>query len=116
MTNTANTNVVTNGLVLPLQPYPQRLVTQLGSVTYNLRTRWSNTSNCWMIDIADEDNVPIVGSIPMVTGANLLEQYDYLDIGGGLYAYSTVGPPDAVADFTALGVTAFLIYIPYATA
>jgi hypothetical protein len=111
MTQTVTT---IDGFILPLKPYPQRLVTQLGSISYNLRTRWSNASNCWMMDIADEDNVPIVGSIPLVTGADLLEQYRYLAIGGGggLYSYSTIGPPDAVAGFLDLGVTSFVVFIP----
>ena len=101
------------GYVLPLKPYPQRLTTLLNGVSYNMRTRWSNMSNCWMLDLADVDNNPMVGSIPLVTGANLLSQYDYLGIGGGLYVYDTSGPPDAVPGFSGLGVIGFVAFIPY---
>jgi hypothetical protein len=104
------------GQIIPFKPYPQRLTTQFGGATYNLRTRWSNMSNCWMMDLADADNNPLVGSIPLVTGADLLEQYGYLAIGGGLYVYSTSGPPDSVPGFNDLGVTGFVVFIPYEVA
>lgn len=101
-----------SGQILPLRPVPQRFVTQLAGVTYNLRTRWSVGSDCWMLDISDQDNTPILGSIPLVTGADLLEQYGYLNFGGALYAFSTVGPPDVVPTLGDLGVTAFAIFVP----
>ena len=105
-----------NAYILPLQPFPQRLSVSLLGTFYNLRTRWSNASNCWMMDIADQDNNPIVGSICLVTGADLLEQYGYLGIGGGLLVETTQGPPNTVPGFRDLGVTAQVFFLPYAEA
>jgi hypothetical protein len=100
------------GYIIPFSPRPQRLITTLGTVTYNLRTRWSNPSNCWLLDIADVDNNLIIGGIPMITGADLLEQYRYLGFVGSLFAYSTDGPPDMVPTLIGLGITAQVAYIP----
>lgn len=99
---------------LPLLPQPQTLQVLLLGVTYSLRTRWSVSQNCWCLDIADQDNNALVGSIPIVTGADLLEQYGYLEIGGGLYVFNTQGAPDTVPGFSNLGTTALLLFIPYA--
>lgn len=100
---------------LPLSPQPQTLSVTLLGTTYNLRTRWSQLQNCWCIDFADQDNNPIVGSIPLVTGADLLQQYLYLNFGGGLYVYDSQLPPNMVPGFTDLGVTAQILFVPYTT-
>jgi hypothetical protein len=98
---------------VPLSPRPQRLSVTLLGVTFNLRTRWSNAGNCWLLDLSDVDMNPLIGSIPLVTGADLLEQYGYLGIGGGFFVQNTSGPPDTVPGFTELGTTSQLIFAPY---
>lgn len=103
------------GFVLPLRPStPQEFVTQLNGVSYTLRTRWLTPSSCWVMDIGDVDNNPMVGSIPLVPGVDLLEQFGYLGIGGALVAYNTQGPPDMVPGFNDLGVTVRVAFVPYA--
>jgi hypothetical protein len=98
---------------IPTTPWPRVWTTSLLNVTYTLRTRWSNLSNCWMLDISDVDNNLLIGSIPLVTGADLLEQYQYLEIGGGLIIQNTSGPPDTVPGYSSLGVTSQLLFFPY---
>jgi hypothetical protein len=100
---------------LPLISQPQILSVMLLGITYNLRTRWSVGSNCWVIDIADQDNNSLATSIPLITGADILEQYRYLNIDGGLYVQESSGPPDVVPGFTQLGGTGQLLFIPYST-
>lgn len=99
--------------LFPLLSKPQKLSIALLGVTYNLRTRWSVSSSCWLLDLATEDDVPLVGSIPLVTGADLLEQYRYLEVGGGIIVESTQGPPDTVPSFTSLGSTGQVYFLPY---
>ncbi len=99
-----------SGYVLPLLPTAQRLTIMLGGVSYIMQTQWSTPSACWLLDISDIDDVPIVRGIPMVTGVDLLEQYRYLGFKGSLFAYSTEGPPDVVPTFTSLGRTAQVAY------
>ena len=86
------------------------------TVIYTLRTRWSDPSQCWLLDISDVDNSLIVGSIPMVTGADLLEQYRYLGFVGSLFAYTTQGPADTVPTLAGLGITSQVAYFPDAPA
>jgi hypothetical protein len=102
-----------NYFQFPLRPTPQTFAASLLGVTYNFRTWWSPSQTCWCVDIADVDNVPVVGSIPLVTGADLLEQYEYLGIGGGLVVYDTAGPPDSVPGYADLGVTGQLLFFAY---
>ncbi len=66
------------------------------------------------MDIADASGNPMVGSIPLVTGADLLEQYAYLGFGGALLVVTTQGPPDTVPGFGDLGVTSSVFFLPYA--
>jgi hypothetical protein len=56
----------------------------------------------WVMDVADSGGVPILCGVPLVTGANLLQQYDYLEFGGVLFVM-TDGDQDAVPGFTTLG-------------
>ena len=98
---------------LPLAPQPQQLTVTLNGTVYNLTTKWNYYEGCWCVDIADNDNNPIIGSVPLVTGLNLLEQYDYLAIGGegsALIVYSTINSPDDVPTFQNLGITGFVAF------
>lgn len=97
--------------LIPLLPQPQRLAVQLAGVNYNLRTYWNGPVGCWNMDIADADDNPILGGIALVTGADLLEQFGYLDFGGQLVVYDTVGPADAVPGFSGLGTTGGLYFV-----
>ncbi len=92
---------------------PQRFSVALLNITYNLRTRFSKGSLAWMLDLSDTDNNLIIGSIPLVTGCDLLEQYHYLEIGGGLYVNNSGIPNNNVPRFQDLGVNSQLVFIPY---
>ena len=82
----------------------------LGDATYNLRFFYADTDEGgWMMDMSDDSGNAIVCGIPLVTGADLLEQYEYLGIGGALYV-RTDGDPGAVPAFGNLGTTAHLYW------
>lgn len=69
---------------VPLSPKAQRLTIALSGITYKLNLFWNNESSCWIMDIADKDDVPMVSGIPLVTGSDLLAQYRYLGFVGSL--------------------------------
>lgn len=97
---------------VPLNANPQRMSIPLGDKTYQITVRWNVPMNSWSLDIADQDGNELVNSIPMVTGANLLEQYDYLEFGGDLFAF-TDNELDEPPTFTNLGDTGHLyFYVP----
>jgi hypothetical protein len=95
---------------IPLKPTPQTLAITLAGVQYRLTVRWNWVNDSWVIDISDTNSNPLVTGIPMVTGADLLEQFAYLGFGGQLIA-QTDNDPSAVPTFTNLGTTGHLYFV-----
>jgi hypothetical protein len=95
---------------IPTQPTPQRFTITLGGVDYRVTQKWNKVISCWAIDIADSGDVPILSGVPLVTGADLLEQFTYLGIGGQLVA-QTDHDADAVPTFDNLGSTGHLYFV-----
>jgi hypothetical protein len=88
----------------------------LSGVEYTLVFQWNQVSNCWILDIYDTTGlIPILRGTPLITGADLLNQYLYLDIavsGGLLVETLAVGhSPDEVPTFTNLGSDGHLFYV-----
>lgn len=79
-------------------------------VTVQLKTNWCAPANCWIVDVNDENGVPIVAGMAMVTGADLLEQFQYLGLGFQMIVQSD-NNPDEVPSYTTLGKTGHL-FIP----
>lgn len=93
---------------IPLSPTPQQFTIALAGVVYTLTVKYLNVDQGgWTVDIGDAQNNPIVTAIPLVTGADLLEQYAYLNFGGTL-TVSTDNSPDAPPTFQNLGVNSHL--------
>jgi hypothetical protein len=99
---------------IPLQPgTPQTFSILLSGVTYRLTFTYRNDpggQGGWCVDIADANGNAILSGVPLVTGANLLEQYDYLNFGGQLWVAS-VGDPDLPPTFDSLGDDTVLYWI-----
>ena len=103
---------MSTALEIPLSPNPQYFQISIGNTNYNynLNLWWNNITGCWVLDIADEESNPILYGIPLVTGADLLEQYDYLGFGGQLIAqtdFDITAPPT----FSNLGDTGHLYFV-----
>lgn len=82
---------------------PQTFRITLSQVAYQLTLKYRNNMQAgWVLDIDDSLGNPLVYGIPLVTGCNLLAQYQYLGFGGGLYV-QTLSNPDAVPTFENLG-------------
>lgn len=93
---------------------PQSLSVTFGVTEYRLSLRYRDVDNdqgLWTLDVADVvTNKDIVCGIPLVTGADLLAQYKYLNIAGSLGVY-TDGEPDAVPSFENLGQDSNLYFV-----
>lgn len=96
---------------IPLIAAAQSFSVTLVGVTYSMKVRWCVPSACWILDIADTNDVPIVSGIPMITGADLLEQYGYLGIGGMLFV-QTDNDTNAVPTYDNLGSLGRLFFVP----
>lgn len=49
--------------------------------TFYFSLRYNDEAGYWVMDLSDVNKTPIVSSIPLITGINILEQYEYLHIG-----------------------------------
>ena len=102
---------MTNFYKIPLTPTPQLFTAQLSGVDYQVRLYYVNIDDGgWIIDLLDLESNPIVNGIPLVTGANLLEQYKHLGFLGRMWA-QTASDPDALPTFINLGIDAQLYWV-----
>ena len=69
---------------VPLTADQQTMATALAGVTYKFRVTWDHIYAYWLIDIATDEGEPILSGIPLVTGGDLLGQFDYMGLGFGL--------------------------------
>lgn len=89
----------------------QTLSIGLPSGNFHLRLLCANVEEGgWIMDIADADGVSLAAGIPLVTGADLLEPYRYLGLGGSMFVRSD-GIPDQVPTFQNLGVGSHLYFV-----
>src|SRR5262252_2964792 len=108
---------------IPLSPKAQVLRTEIGPTTYTLRITYNKPMEAWIMDIHDQDGNPLppignqlsgLNGIPLVTGSDLLGQFRYLGIGGGVpMIVVTIGPGHSPADiptFTDLGIDGRLYF------
>ena len=94
----------------PLSAIDQRFQIPLNGVTYQLTIKWCAPAAAWTLDIADEGGTALISGIPIVTGIDLLEQYQHLGIAGQIVA-QTDGDTFAVPTQTNLGTAGRLYFI-----
>lgn len=95
---------------IPLTPEAQSFHITLGGTDYGLRLLWNAPDSVWLLDINDSNDVPILQGIPLVTGVDLLAQYDYLGISGQLVV-QTDNDPNVVPTVDNLGITGRLYFV-----
>lgn len=81
----------------------------LGNTTYTFTLTWCWPAECWILSIGDAQGVPIVGSLPLLPGMDMLEQLAYLGLGGALTT-EVSNSANTVPGFDTLGATAQLYY------
>lgn len=95
---------------IPLSPSPQRFSTQMAGVPRLLRVTFREVEEGgWLLDIGDTTGTPLLMGVPLLPGQNLLEQYEYLGLGGALFLI-TAGDLDRVPGFIDLGVSSKLYF------
>lgn len=95
---------------IPTAPKAQSFSISLAGVTYGLKFRWNVPSAAWILDISDSAGNPLIQGIPLVTSADLLEQYAYVGIGGQLIV-QTDGDVNAVPTYENLGSRGHLYFV-----
>jgi len=96
---------------IPLSPTPQRFSVDLSGITYQLTVKYHDVEmGGWVVDVADAAGNDLVNGIPLVTGCDLLAQYEYLEFGGKLMV-QTSNDPDAVPTWENLGEQSHLYWV-----
>lgn len=99
-----------NAFEIPLSPAPQTFSIPLNGIDYQLTFYWNKASQNWVMDISDDAGTAIVHGLPLLTGTNLLDQYEYLGVGGALVV-QTDSALDDVPGFDELGITGRLYFV-----
>lgn len=94
---------------IPALPTPQSFGISLGGIDLNMNLAFKGAAG-WVMDVANDIGDTLLSGVPLVTGGNLLEQFEHLGIPGGLWV-QTKNAPDAVPTFDNLGVESFLFYV-----
>lgn len=101
--------MTTSVFEIPLIAAPQAFSISIGNTTYNMDLAWNTVSENWVLDISDLSNNPLIQGIPLITGADLLEQYAYVGLGVQLYA-QTDNAPGVVPTYDNLGIDSHLYF------
>ena len=82
----------------------------LNGIYYRIVIVWNDFSSNWNMDIADDAGNYLVRSVPLVAYTNLLEQFNYLGVGGKLATFTDNNSYDNPT-FDNLGTTSHLYFI-----
>lgn len=96
---------------IPLVNTPQSFEIDLAGVSYIMTCKWNDSDQGgWVIDFADAiTSLPIVSNLPLITGADILENLGYLGFNGSLFIF-TDGDDLSVPTFDNLGVQSNLYF------
>ena len=98
---------------ISLVPVPQEFSVTLSGVDYRMSVTWCWPVQCWILDIYDAATLdPILLGNAVVTGADLVAQFEYLGFPGALVV-QTDHDRLAQPTFENLGSLSHLFYLPY---
>ena len=96
----------------------QRFEITLNDTLYGMRLMWNRSAGAWMLDIYDAAGGRLLMGMPLVTGTDLLGQFEYLGIGKNdashtiaqlmVMTYAIDKSPDTIPTYENLGRDGFL--------
>jgi len=97
--------------LIPLLNVPQDFNITLADRNLRLVSKWNDADEAgWVLDVYDgETNAALIMNVPMITGADLLEQYEYVGLNGKLIVF-TDGDELAVPTLENLGTESNLYF------
>jgi hypothetical protein len=99
------------GFRIPLVNIPQTFDINLSNLPFKMKITWNDAMKSWMMALLDGNTQDVlIESMPLVTGADLLEQFAYLQIPGQLIVFTKGGVTDEPT-FDNLGADSNLYYI-----
>ena len=98
-------------LQIPLTNVPQTFDLTLNGRDLTLTSRWNAQMQTWLLDLLDgQTQVPLLMSLPLVTGVDLLAPFAHLGLTGQLIV-STDGDATAPPTLDTLGNASNLYYL-----
>ncbi len=109
----STTSTTPQFFIIPLTPgTPQTLRVQLVNTEYEFALQYCNAASLgWVLTISDQTGNQLA-SMPVLPGFDLLEQYQYLGIGGALFVLNQA-QPNTPPTFAGLGSDWQLYFAPY---
>lgn len=95
---------MTSVFQIPLSPVAQHFDVNLNGTNYEMRLVWNSIANCWVLDLSDAVGQPLAQGLPLIDGADILQQLDYLGLGGALIV-------DVTPTFEGLGTVGQLFFL-----
>lgn len=97
---------------IPLQNTPQVFDIELNERSFRMVCRWNPEMPAWTVCLLDgETQAPLVTCLPLVTGTDLLAQFQHLGIVGSLFVYVDGGAgTEEIPTLESLGKEANLYY------
>ncbi|WP_241591358.1 phage baseplate plug family protein [Rosenbergiella epipactidis] len=83
-------------LTLGLTPDNQQFTTTILSAVYQFKLIWRGSF--WCMDILNAQSSPIILGLPLVTGTDLLGQYQHLGLGFSLFVQNESGETPQQSD------------------
>lgn len=95
---------------IPLTPQAQNFSITLAGVDYQMMVKWCDPGSEWVLDIFDGQGNALLRGVPLVTGADLLEQYAHMGFGGKLIV-QTDSDIHAMPTYDNLGAASHLYFV-----
>lgn len=77
----------------PLSPNAQQMTVPIGERELTFRFAWADSPDGgWFMDISSLDGTPLARGLPLTAGENILQQLDYLGIGGEIRVQTDADP------------------------
>ena len=101
---------------LPFTARPQYVSVRLVGTLYRFKLAWNVPAQCWVVDIMNPDGTLLYCGMPLVTGEDLLKQFEYLGIRGQMVVFTDqTATGGLVPDFDDLGSNGHVYFMPDGT-
>lgn len=97
-----------NAQEIPLSPDNQQFSVSVADAQYVMRINWRDP--CWYLDLLSADEAPVALALPLITGADLLAQYAYLNLGFSLVVICDISGQENPTQFD-LGIQSHLLIV-----
>lgn len=102
----ANPNLINN----VWQPCFEEVVS-IDGIYYKFRFQWNSRDTCWLLNISDINDSPLICGIKLVINYELIRQYAALIMPKGYLFLLDLSGTDLPCDFESLGTRCKLYYI-----